>query len=185
VRHQDDNNWIDVMLTRSFDMGRTWLPVQVVHSENTWVSSPHAYQSIGQNTPVLDAHTGVVHLLFTRNNTAAFHTSSSDQGATWAIPPVPVPKPGCAACWIVRQAFPSWMRSILTEMYLCRTCSCHEISRTQTPGQAPSFSAIQLRHGAHAGDLVACLDYSELPGHQGGGPVERSGTLISSVRPQS
>jgi ankyrin repeat protein len=27
----------------------------------------------------------------------------------------------------VRQAFPSWMRSILTEIYLCRTCSCHEI----------------------------------------------------------
>jgi hypothetical protein len=26
----------------------------------------------------------------------------------------------------VRQAFPSWMRSVLTEIYLCRTCSCHE-----------------------------------------------------------
>eukprot|EP01047_Picozoa_sp_COSAG01_P006649 COSAG01_NODE_243_length_20572_cov_24.956137_21_plen_209_part_00 len=38
----------------------------------------------------------------------------------------------------VRQAFPSWMRSILTEIYLCRTCSCHEILRMETPGQATS-----------------------------------------------
>ena len=51
---------------------------------------------------------------------------------------------------------------------------------------APSFSAIQLKHHpAHRGDLVACFDYSNLPGHQGGGPVERSGTLISSDHGQS
>jgi hypothetical protein len=36
----------------------------------------------------------------------------------------------------VRQAFPSWMRSILTEIGLCRTCSCQEILRMETPGQA-------------------------------------------------
>jgi hypothetical protein len=35
-----------------------------------------------------------------------------------------------------------------------------------------------IDHGT-AGDLVACLDYSYLPGHTGGGPVERSATLIS------
>jgi hypothetical protein len=35
----------------------------------------------------------------------------------------------------VRQAFPSWMRPILTEIYLWRTCSCHEIMRMETPGQ--------------------------------------------------
>ena len=142
--HQDDNNWIDVMLTRSFDMGQTWLPVQVVHSENSWRTPTADYQSIGQNTAVLDEITGVIHLLFTRNNTEAFHTSSSDDGVSWARP-TSISKPGCADCWI-----------------------------------APSFSAIQLKHGPHVGDLVACLDYSNLPGHQGGGPVERSGTLISS-----
>jgi hypothetical protein len=36
---------------------------------------------------------------------------------------------------MVRRAFPSWMRSILTDIYLCRTCSCHEILRMETPGQ--------------------------------------------------
>eukprot|EP01045_Picozoa_sp_COSAG04_P003788 COSAG04_NODE_157_length_22270_cov_26.745298_17_plen_155_part_00 len=46
---------------------------------------------------------------------------------------------------------------------------------------APSFSAVQLKHHPqHKGDLVACLDYSDQPGHAGGGPVERSGTVISS-----
>ena len=93
---------------------------------------------------MLDETTGVIHLLFTQNNTVMFATSSSDDGASWAAPKQ-VTKPGCPSCWI-----------------------------------APSFSAVQLKHGSHAGDLVACLDYSNLPGHQGGGPVERSGTLISS-----
>eukprot|EP00937_MAST-01D_sp_MAST-1D-sp2_P006576 g6576.t1 len=147
VKHLDDNNWIDIVVTRSFDQGETWQPTQVVHSENTWLTPAHEYQSIGQNTAVLDRSTGVVHLLFTRNNTLVFHTSSADDGETWAAP-LPVPsKPGCDDCWV-----------------------------------APSFSAIQLQHNRNAsrnGNLVACLDYSHLPGHTGGGPVERSGTLIS------
>jgi hypothetical protein len=37
---------------------------------------------------------------------------------------------------IVRQPFPSWRRSILTEIYPCHTCSCQEILRMETPGQA-------------------------------------------------
>jgi hypothetical protein len=144
--HADDNNWIDMVLTRSFDMGETWLPLQVIHSENTWKMPPSEYQSIGQDTAVLDNDTGVIHMLFTRNNTEMFATSSSDDGATWAAP-TPVPdKPGCPSCWI-----------------------------------APSFSAVQLKYNKeHLGDLVACLDYSNLPGHEGGGPVERAGTMISS-----
>jgi hypothetical protein len=37
---------------------------------------------------------------------------------------------------VVCRAFPSWMRFILTEIYLCRTCSCQEILRMATPRQA-------------------------------------------------
>ena len=118
----------------------------MVHSENNWSTPPSKYQSIGQNTAVLDNETGVVHLLFTRINTEVFSTASSDHGATWAMPRALPDKPGCPSCWI-----------------------------------APSFSAIQLKYNAaHKGDLVACLDYSNLPGHEGGGAVERSGTLVSS-----
>eukprot|EP01047_Picozoa_sp_COSAG01_P014628 COSAG01_NODE_716_length_14085_cov_18.724010_7_plen_345_part_00 len=31
--------------------------------------------------------------------------------------------------------FPSWIRSILTEIYLCHACSCQDILRTETAGQ--------------------------------------------------
>jgi hypothetical protein len=33
--------------------------------------------------------------------------------------------------------FPSWNRSILTEIYLCHACSCPEILRTEMAGQVP------------------------------------------------
>jgi hypothetical protein len=36
--------------------------------------------------------------------------------------------------WGVRaEAFPSCTRCIVTEIYLCHACSCHEISRMETP----------------------------------------------------
>jgi diketogulonate reductase-like aldo/keto reductase len=35
-----------------------------------------------------------------------------------------------------RRPFPSWNRCILTEIYLCHACSCQEILRTETAGQA-------------------------------------------------
>jgi hypothetical protein len=44
----------------------------------------------------------------------------------------------------VRRAFPSWMRSIVTEIYLCRACSCHEILRVETPRTAAAAAAAAL-----------------------------------------
>eukprot|EP01047_Picozoa_sp_COSAG01_P071459 COSAG01_NODE_11096_length_2009_cov_4.966492_1_plen_130_part_00 len=35
----------------------------------------------------------------------------------------------------VSRAFPSWNRSVLTEIYLCHACSRHEILRVETLGQ--------------------------------------------------
>eukprot|EP01047_Picozoa_sp_COSAG01_P014532 COSAG01_NODE_710_length_14110_cov_94.506745_1_plen_81_part_00 len=37
--------------------------------------------------------------------------------------------------------FPSWNRSILTEIYLCHACSCQEILRTETAGQGLQTAA--------------------------------------------
>jgi hypothetical protein len=43
----------------------------------------------------------------------------------------------------VRRPFPSWNRSILTEIYLCHACSCQEILRAETAGQVPyTYSAL-------------------------------------------
>ena len=75
--HMDDNNWIDMVVTRSFDLGRNWEPLQVIHSENTWQTDPKNYQSIGQDTAVLDNTTGTIFMLFTRNNTDMLVTSST------------------------------------------------------------------------------------------------------------
>eukprot|EP01047_Picozoa_sp_COSAG01_P127117 COSAG01_NODE_56349_length_319_cov_0.609091_1_plen_89_part_10 len=36
---------------------------------------------------------------------------------------------------VVSRPFPSWHRSMLTEIYLCHAGSGHEISRTETAGQ--------------------------------------------------
>jgi hypothetical protein len=37
---------------------------------------------------------------------------------------------------VVSRPFPSWNRCILTEIYLCHACSCQEILRAETAGQA-------------------------------------------------
>jgi hypothetical protein len=47
------------------------------------------------------------------------------------------------------QAFPSLMRSILTEIHLCQPCSCPEILRVKTPGQG------RLPGGGAGGYVVA------------------------------
>ena len=88
----DDNNWIDMVVTRSFDLGRNWEPLQVIHSENTWQTDPKNYQSIGQDTAVLDNTTGTIFMLFTRNNTDMLVTSSSVRPSF---------------CWLLSSARPS------------------------------------------------------------------------------
>jgi hypothetical protein len=42
---------------------------------------------------------------------------------------------GAAGEGAVSRPFPSWNRSMLTEIYLCHACSCQEILRTETAGQ--------------------------------------------------
>jgi hypothetical protein len=39
------------------------------------------------------------------------------------------------------------LRSILTEIYLCHTCSCHEILRMETPGQAGQPPRLRVGRG--------------------------------------
>jgi SNF2 family DNA or RNA helicase len=42
----------------------------------------------------------------------------------------------------VSRPFPSWNRSILTEIYLCHACSCQETLKTETAGQGSSLDTI-------------------------------------------
>ncbi len=76
-----DDGDIDLLLKRSRDGGRTWGKTRLVHEEGG-----SAEITIGNPCPVVDRTTGTVHLLFTRNNQRAFHTTSTDDGATWSPP---------------------------------------------------------------------------------------------------
>jgi clusterin-associated protein 1 len=63
----------------------------------------------------------------------------------------------------VSRPFPSWNRSILTEIYLCHACSCQEILRAETAGQ------VEMGPGADHFDR-----------RRGGGDSDDSGDLLGS-----
>ena len=69
---------IDLVLRTSRDGGVTWDAMRVIHDDGE--------NTIGNPCPILDRDTGVVWLLFCRNNQQVFVTSSSDDGQTWAAP---------------------------------------------------------------------------------------------------
>lgn len=71
----------DLVLRRSFDAGRTWGPLQLVHEEGG-----DAVVTIGNPCAVVDRATGVVWLTMNRKNGRVLVTSSSDDGQTWAAP---------------------------------------------------------------------------------------------------
>eukprot|EP00929_Paragymnodinium_shiwhaense_P119872 TRINITY_DN91783_c0_g1_i1.p1 TRINITY_DN91783_c0_g1~~TRINITY_DN91783_c0_g1_i1.p1 ORF type:complete len:412 (-),score=48.84 TRINITY_DN91783_c0_g1_i1:108-1238(-) len=78
----DDAGYIDLLLKRSHDNGKTWSEAQMVYGNST----ESEWHTIGDALPVYDAVDKSVHLVFTRDNTDAFVTKSTDDGATWATP---------------------------------------------------------------------------------------------------
>jgi sialidase-1 len=76
-----DHGDIDLVLKRSFDGGRSWGPLQIVHEEGG-----AARIAIGNPVPIVDRETGTVHLLFCRDNQQAFYTRSTDDGASFRHP---------------------------------------------------------------------------------------------------
>lgn len=73
-----DHGDIDMMLRRSFDLGKTWEPMQLVWEDGD--------NTVGNPSPVVDRITGTIWLLFCLNNNHVFVTRSEDEGATWSIP---------------------------------------------------------------------------------------------------
>lgn len=79
--NRNDHGNLDMLLRRSVDGGKTWLPTQLVYDEGG-----DSEVTIGNACPVVDKDTGKIWLPFTRNNEDVLITSSSDDGKTWSKP---------------------------------------------------------------------------------------------------
>ncbi len=98
ARRQSGGDWgqIDVMLRRSTDGGKTWLPRQkIVHVEGDLPLNPLAaaqnLDRLGDNTvnnpvAIVDHETGAVHFLYCLEYMRCFSMRSDDDGATWTEP---------------------------------------------------------------------------------------------------
>ena len=144
---------IDLLVQRSSDFGLSWGPVQIVCDDG-----PH---TCGNPAPVIDHHTGTIHLLMTRNLSTdresdimdgtsqdvrrVWYTRSTNDGESWTAP-VALPDTTRA---------PSW--------------------RWYATGPA---AGIQLRHGPHAGRLVVPANHSDSNAEAGPGQY-RSHILYS------
>jgi sialidase-1 len=80
ARRTDCADWdqIDLVAKRSEDAGKTWSPLRVLLHEGT--------RSINQPTPVLDRETGVLWLIFCKDNQQVFVAQSADDGVSWSLP---------------------------------------------------------------------------------------------------
>jgi hypothetical protein len=56
----------------------------------------------------------------------------------------------------VSQPFPSWNRSILTEIYLSHACSCQEVLRAETAGQVSALEWARAHEMLRLWDFVGC-----------------------------
>ena len=73
-----DDDEIDILLRRSFDGGQTWEARQTVISDGD--------RTCGNPCPVVDRDTGIVLLLFCKDNQHIFVCQSEDEGETWSVP---------------------------------------------------------------------------------------------------
>lgn len=78
----DDAGYVDILQKRSHDDGKTWSEASKVYGD----SNEKEWHTIGDALPVFDAHTGIIHLVFTRDNKDAFLSHSDNQGLTWSTP---------------------------------------------------------------------------------------------------
>lgn len=98
ARKSDSGDWgpIDVLLRRSTDGGKTWLPrQQLVHLEGDLPINPVAaaqrLDKPGENTvnnpvAIVDHETGAVHFLYCLEYMRCFYMRSDEDGASWTEP---------------------------------------------------------------------------------------------------
>jgi sialidase-1 len=78
----EDWDEIDLVIRRSDDGGKNWSPLRVLF-RGLFNDAPH---SMNQPGPVVDRETGVVWLVFCRDNQSVLVAHSDDDGITWSAP---------------------------------------------------------------------------------------------------
>ena len=75
----DDIGDIDLVTRRSTDKGKTWDDMKIVSAEEGDVS-------FGNPCPIADLEKGIVHLVFTREDSRVYHTRTEDNGISFTSP---------------------------------------------------------------------------------------------------
>ena len=129
-----DRGAIDIVLKRSGDHGATWSAVELVHSEHK--TSPGTW--IGNPAPLIDAQTGTLWLIMSRNNTDVLAMSSQNWGRTWTAAIV-ISEQVLAPAWRTK---PAWQGGW---------------------GWVATTGGVQLTVGAKKGRLVVSGDVQTAP----------------------
>jgi sialidase-1 len=81
ARVQNAGDWadMDILLRRSTDGGKTWLPTQTFAAREPKTPTSNC-------TPIVDADGRTIHVLYQRNYNRCFYTKTTDEGATWSEP---------------------------------------------------------------------------------------------------
>jgi sialidase-1 len=80
ARKNDCEDWdqIDLVAKRSVDGGKTWSDLRILFHDGT--------RSVNQPSPILDRDTGVLWLVFCKDNQQVFVSHSDDDGVSWSPP---------------------------------------------------------------------------------------------------